>query len=172
MSTTDYIVDIALILVIFRQTRTRELTARHAIVPLAIVAWAGQHYLRGFTLGGNDLVLIAAFTVVGLALGAWSGLATRVWRENDGHVVARAGVVAAVTWIVGMGFRFAFALYANTTGGSQAIGRWSAHHAVTSGQVWTTALVLMAFAEVLSRVGIMQWRRWVLSDRAPELAFN
>ena len=88
------------------------------------------------------------------------------------HVVARAGVVAAVTWIVGMGFRFAFALYANTTGGSESIGRWSAHHAVTSGQVWTTALVLMAFAEVLSRVGIMQWRRWVLSDRAPELAFN
>jgi hypothetical protein len=58
-----------------------------------------------------------------------------------------------------MGFRFAFALYANTTGGDQAIGRFSAAHSITSGQAWTTALVLMAFAEVLARVGIMQWRR-------------
>ena len=32
MSITDYIVDIALILIIFRQIRTRELTPRNAIL--------------------------------------------------------------------------------------------------------------------------------------------
>jgi hypothetical protein len=35
----------------------------------------------------------------------------------------------------------------------------AAHHSITSGQVWTTALVLMAFGGVLARVGIMQYRR-------------
>ena len=66
----------------------------------------------------------------------------------------------------GRGFRFVFALYAGTAGGDRAIGRFSAHHAITSGQVWTTALVLMAFAEVLARVAIMQWRRVHAGDAA------
>jgi hypothetical protein len=163
VSVTDYVVDIALILIIFRQARTRELTVRNAILPLVIIAWAGQHYLRGFSVGGNDLALIAGFTVVGLGLGTWSGLATRVWRDVTGTVLARAGAVAVATWIAGMGFRFLFALYANTAAGEQALGRFSAAHGITSGQAWTTALVLMAFAEVLARVGIMQVRRWRLS---------
>jgi hypothetical protein len=104
MSITDYIVDIALILVIFRQIRTRELTPRNAILPMAIIAWAGWHYLRGFTVGGNDLTLIAVFTAAGIALGSWSGLATGIWRGPDGAVLARAGLAAAATWIAGMGF--------------------------------------------------------------------
>jgi hypothetical protein len=165
MSTTDYVVDIALILVIFWQVRPRELTATAVILPLAIIAYAGHHYLHRFTIAGNDVLLMVAFTLAGVALGTWSGLATRVWRDGD-HVLARAGVLAAATWVAGMGFRFAFALYANTSGGDRAIGRFSAHHSITSGQAWTTALVLMAFAEVLGRVGIMQWRRIHASDAA------
>jgi hypothetical protein len=158
MSTTDYIVDIALILVIFWQVRPRELTAGAVILPLAIIAYAGFHYLHRFTVAGNDVLLMAVLALVGVLLGSWSGLATRVWREH-GRVLSRAGVLAAATWITGMGFRFAFALYANTAGGDQAIGRFSAQHSITSSQAWTTALVLMAFAEVLARVAIMQWRR-------------
>ena len=167
MSITDYIVDIALILIIFRQIRTRELTPGNAILPVAIIAWAGWHYLHGFTIGGNDLPLIAVFTAAGVALGSWSGLATGIWRGPDGAVLARAGLAAAATWIAGMGFRFAFAVYASTTTGEQVIGRFSAHHAITTGQVWTTALVLMAFGEVLARVAITQWRRWKLTTGHP-----
>ena len=63
MSTTDYVVDILLILVIFRQVRPRELTARSAILPIVIMVYAGVHYLRGFTLGGNDVLLIAVLCV-------------------------------------------------------------------------------------------------------------
>ena len=158
MSTTDYVVDILLILVIFRQVRPRELTARSAILPIAIMAYAGAHYLRGFSVGGNDVLLISVFTVAGIALGTWSGLASRVWADGA-TVLAQAGAIAVATWILGMGFRFAFALYANSTGGDRAIGRFSIHHSITSGQVWTTALVLMAFGEVIARVGSMQWRR-------------
>lgn len=158
MSTIDYVVDILLIVVIFRQVRPLEITARSAVLPLLIIAYAGQHYLHGFALGGNDLLLIVLFTCAGIALGTWSGLATRVW-SHEGTVLVQAGAVAVATWIMGMGFRFAFAVYANTAGGDRAIGRVSAHHAITSGQAWTTALVLMAFGEVLARVALMQWRR-------------
>jgi len=172
MSTTDYIVDIALILIIFRQTSIRELTARHAVLPILIIAWAGQHYLRGFTIGGNDLPLIVGFAVLGAALGSWSGLATKVWREGSGPVLARAGTVAVLTWVAGMGFRFAFAVWANTPSGDRAIGRFSVEHHVTSGQAWTTALVLMAFGEVLARVAIMQWRRARLSQPAAQLVYG
>lgn len=158
MSTLDYIVDIALILVIFWQVRPRELTAGAVILPLAIIVYAGVHYLHRFTVAGNDVLLMALLTFAGIILGCWSGLATRVWRDGD-RVLARVGALAATTWIAGMGFRFAFALYANTAAGDTAIGHFSAQHSITSGQAWTTALVLMAFAEVLARIGIMQWRR-------------
>lgn len=158
MSTADYVVDILLIVVIFWQVRPRELTARSAILPVAILVWAAVHYLRGFHVGGNDVLLMTLFTAAGVALGLWSGLATRVWRD-EGRVYVQVGVMAAGTWVVGMGFRFAFAVYANTTGGNAAIGRFSVDHAITSGQAWTTALVLMAFGEVLARIAIMQVRR-------------
>jgi len=158
VSTADYVVDILLIVVIFWQIRPRELNARSAVLPLAILVWAGLHYLRGFGVGGNDVLLIALFSSVGIVLGVWSGLATRVWSDHA-RVYAQVGAVAAGTWVLGMGFRFAFAVYANTAGGEEAIGRFSVHHAITSGQAWTTALVLMAFGEVLARVTIMQVRR-------------
>jgi hypothetical protein len=103
------------------------------------------------------------FTCVGIALGTSSGLSTRVWASHR-SVLAQAGALAVGTWILGMGFRFAFAVYANTADGEPAIGRFSARHSITSGQAWTTALVLMASGEVLARVAIMQWRRRVLAS--------
>jgi hypothetical protein len=95
----------------------------------------------------------------------WSWLSTV--NGPDGAVLARVGFAAAATWIAGMGSRFAFAVYANTTAGEQVIGRFSAHHAITTGQVWTTALVLMAFGEVLARLAVTQWRRWKFTTGRP-----
>jgi hypothetical protein len=166
MSTTDYVVDIALILIIFRQLKARELTARTALLPLAIVIWAGQHWLRGFAVGGHDLALIVGFGVVGLVLGALSAWGTQVWRRGDGTVLSRVGAAGVLTWIAGMGFRFAFAVWANTDSGAAAVGRFSREHDITSSQAWTTALVIMAFAEVLARLVILQVRRVRLADAA------
>ena len=129
------------------------------MLPLAIMAYAGAHYLHGFPVGGNDVLLTAVLTVTGIVLGCLSGLATQMWRGDDGQVLVRVSAAAITAWVLGMGFRFAFAVYANTSAGDAAIGRFSAHHGITSGQAWTTALVLMAFGEVLARVAIMQYRR-------------
>lgn len=168
MSTTDYVIDILLILVIFRHLRPSKLAARSAILPVAIMVWAGIHYLHGFKVGGNDVLLMALLSIVGIALGGASGLATQVWQSTTGEVLARVGVTAILFWVIGMGFRFAFAVYANSARGGAAIGRFSARHSITSSQAWITALVLMAFGEVLARVAIMQYRRVRL--RTPQIA--
>ena len=158
MSIADYVIDILLIAIVVLQMRPRPQTWRSMLRPLVLVAIAGVHYLRSVDLARNDLILIVLLTVIGVVLGASSGLATRLWKNIDGIVIAQAGLFAAFLWIAGMGFRFAFALYANTDSGGAHVARFSVRHDITSPQVWTTALVLMAFGEVLARVGYLQWR--------------
>ena len=157
MSVTDYVIDILLILVIFRQVRPHELTPRAALLPLALLAIAGIIYLRPFTLGGNDLALILILAAVGIVLGGLSGLADRIWRDERRRLMFRAGVISVITWVAGMGFRFWFAYYAYHSGGP-AVARFSVRHDITGADIWTTALVLMAFGQVLARLGVLQVR--------------
>ena len=58
MSVTDYLIDILLIVVIFRQVRPHELTLRTVVLPLILMVAAGIIYLRPVTIQGNDLLLI------------------------------------------------------------------------------------------------------------------
>jgi hypothetical protein len=79
----------------------------------------------------------------------------------------KAGGAAALLWVLGMGSRFAFSVWASH-GGGPALGRFSAEHGLTA-VGWTAALVLMALAEVLSRTAIMVARarraRRAVADR-------
>jgi len=158
VSVTDYVIDILLILVIFRQVRPHELTPRAALLPLALLAAAGIIYLRPFTLRGNDLALILILAAAGIVLGTLSGLADRIWRDEQGRLMFRAGAISVITWVAGMGFRFWFAYYAYHSGGP-AVARFSVRHDITGADIWTTALVLMAFGQVLARLGVLQVRR-------------
>ncbi len=158
MSIADYVIDILLIVVIFRQVRPHELTPRAALLPLALLVIAGIIYLRPFTLRGNDLALILILAAVGLVLGALSGLADRIWRDERRQLMFRAGAISVITWVAGMGFRFWFAYYAYHSGGP-AVARFSVRHDITGADIWTTALVLMAFGQVLARLGVLQVRR-------------
>jgi hypothetical protein len=170
MSLTDYIIDIGLIGIVFLQIRGRRLTLRSLLIPLAIVAWAVSNYLHGVPTGGNDLLLVSLGTAMGALLGALSGLFTRVTGRPDGSVVAKAGLLAATFWVLGVGARFAFQLYA-THGGAAAIGRFSAAHHITSGSAWVAALLFMAIAEVVLRTGILAWQArslgWLGGRRVP-----
>ena len=58
----------------------------------------------------------------------------------------------------GTGFRFAFAYYADHSGGA-SVARLSVAHDITGAQIWTTAPVLMTFGQALARVGVLQVRR-------------
>ena len=94
MTTTDWIIDIALILIVFRQLREERLTARTVLLPVVLMAWAGFTYLRGVPAAGNDLVVIGLLTAVGVVFGLSSGLLTRV-RYSSGSVYIRATAGAA-----------------------------------------------------------------------------
>jgi hypothetical protein len=84
MSSADYVIDILLILVIFRAGRPQPLTPRAALLPLALLAIAGIVQLQPVTLAGNVLGLIGILAAVGIVLGALSGLADGIWPEQGG----------------------------------------------------------------------------------------
>lgn len=159
MSATDYIIDILLIGIVLRQIRPRPLTERSVLLPAALLAFAGAEYLKGFPTGGNDVVLDGVLILAGAALGSVSGMATEVWSQPETGVMCRAGIVAASVWVLGMGLRFGFDIWANTASGQTSLLHFSEHHAITSAQAFVTAFVLMAFAQVIFRVSILQFRR-------------
>lgn len=159
MSATDWIIDALLVALVLRQIRPRQLTARAVILPAVLLVVAGSEYLHAFPTGGNDVAMDAVLVAVGAVLGIVSGVTTTVWRSEGGSPMCRAGVVAATVWIVGMGSRMAFDIWAHTHGGSADLVRFSAQHSITTANAFATAFVLMAFAQVGFRVGILQVRR-------------
>lgn len=165
MTLTDWIIDIALVLIVFRQLRETPLTIRTVLLPLAVIGWAAATYLHGVPTAGNDLPLIALLTVVGAAFGLASGLLTRV-RYSAGAVRVRATVSAAALWVISMGARMAFAVWATYPAGAARIGSFSAAHDISGGQAWVTSLLLMAFGEVIVRLAIIFARGRVLSSRS------
>ncbi|WP_037577698.1 DUF1453 family protein [Phaeacidiphilus oryzae] len=155
MSFSDWLIDLALIGLVVLQLRARRLTVRSLLLPVALVCWAGFHYLHAVPTSGDDLLLIVPATLAGLALGVGAGVLTRVYRGDDA-VLARATAAAAVLWVLGVGVRLAFQVY-STHGGAPSIGRFSVDHQI-SADAWAPALVLMAFGEVLARTAVV-WLR-------------
>ncbi|MBW8796663.1 MAG: hypothetical protein JF597_24595 [Streptomyces sp.] len=151
MTTTEWITDIALVLVVFRQLREGRLDLRSFLIPLGIVAFVAHQYLDGVPTAGNDLVLIGVLMAVGAALGVAGGVCTRL-RIVGEHVLIKAGAVSAILWIVGMGARMGFQLWTEQGGGADDVARFSATHQITSGQAWVAAFVLMALTEVVTRL--------------------
>ncbi|MER7838471.1 hypothetical protein ABTY98_21925 [Streptomyces sp. NPDC096040] len=164
MTISDWIIDVALILVVIRQMREERLTAFRLLLPLGLVTWVATSYLHEIPTAGNDLVLMATFAGIGVACGVAGGLLTRV-RYADGHVRVKATVGAAALWVLSMGFRLAFAIWTSHSSGATHIARFSTTHDITSEQAWVAALVLMAVSEVVIRLGIIVVRGQTLRGR-------
>ncbi|MFD4874482.1 hypothetical protein ACFWOB_14060 [Streptomyces sp. NPDC058420] len=150
MTTTDWITDIALLLVVFRQLREGRLDLRSYLIPLGIVAFVAHSYLDTVPTAGNDLVLIGTLVAVGAALGIAGGVYTRI-RSADTHLFIKAGAVSAILWVLGMGARMGFQLWVDH-GGADDVARFSATHQITTGDAWVAAFVLMALTEVVTRL--------------------
>jgi len=151
MTITDYLINIVLIGLVILQIRGSRLDLRSALRPVIIVAAAAVYYLRGFPTGGHDLLLDLVLGAAGLVLGIACGAATRVWRASDGFGYAKAGVIAAAFWIIGIGSRLGFEEYV-THGGTKTIANFSIAHDITSQSAWVAGFVLMALAEVIARL--------------------
>lgn len=164
MTLTDWIIDLVLLLIVFRQLREEPLTARTILLPLGIVGWTANNYLHDIPTAGNDLVLVGAFAAVGIAFGFLGGLLTRV-RRVGGQVHIKATAGAAALWVVSMGFRLGFAVWSTHSSGPEHLTHFSAAHDITSGQAWVAALVLMAVCEVAVRLGTIVVRGQMLVAR-------
>ncbi len=157
MTLTDYLINIALIALVILQIRGSRLDLKTALRPVILVAAAAVYYLRGVPVAGNDVILYAVLGGIGLVLGVGCGATTRVWRASDGHGYAKAGVIAAALWIFGLGSRLGFEEFWSH-GGTHAIVSFSIAHDITSQNAWVAALVLMALAEVISRLVVIRIR--------------
>jgi len=161
MTTTEWITDIALILVVFRQLREGRLDLKTFLIPLGIVAFVANAYLDSVPTGGNDLILIGALMGAGAVLGVAGGIYTRV-RIAGEHVLIKAGAVSAILWVLGMGARMGFQLWTEH-GGADDVARFSLVHHITSDQAWVAAFVLMALTEVVTRLATIFVRSRMLT---------
>lgn len=165
MTTTDYLIDSALILLVVLQIKERPLTVRQLLRPLVIVSIAVVSYLHGIPTAGNDLVLAGAVTLLGAVIGIASGQTVIMRRGSAGEARARSGWVSGFFWVLGMGSRMAFLVWISH-GGSATIVSFSAQHSITSGEAWTVALLGMAVAEVVGRTAVLAIRSRRIAGQA------
>jgi hypothetical protein len=170
MTTTDYLIDSALVLLVLLQIKERTLTTRTLVRPLVIVAIAVANYLHGIPTGGNDLVLVAVLALLGAGIGIASGQTVLMRVGPHGEVLARSAWASAFFWVLGMGSRFAFIYWISYTGAA-SLASFSAQHSITGADAWTVALLAMAVFEVCGRSALLAVRRNQLQGRvAAELA--
>jgi hypothetical protein len=153
MTTTEYLLNAALVLVVVRQLRGKRLIGSAIYVPLAICAYVGYTYLHSIPTSGNDLALVLIGAVAGLTLGTLCARFTLVYPDQDGVPFARATGIAAVLWVLGVGARIAFSLYAQHGGGA-TVEHFSVAHSLSS-DAWVACFVLMAILEAVSRTAVL-----------------
>jgi hypothetical protein len=167
-----YLINALLVLLVVRQIREHQLDLRALAVPVLAVGTAAVMFLHSVPGGGSDIALDLLCLSAGAALGAVGGLATHLRVGADGRPLGRAGVLAASMWIAGVGARmvFYFAYFAATHGAGPAIARFSVAHHITGPGAWTAALVMMALADVLTRLAVVYLRGRRLTPSTPVLA--
>src|SRR5262252_4554263 len=157
MNINMYVINAILILMVIRQIREHPLDLRSLAIPVLAVGCAAVLFLHSVPAGGNDIALELACVLAGAAMGAIGGLATRLSLGADGRALGRAGWLAAGMWVGGVGARLAFAV-ADSNGAGPAIGRFSIAHHITGKPAWVAALVMMALADVLTRLAVIYLR--------------
>jgi hypothetical protein len=152
-----YLINALLILLVIRQVREHQLDLRALAVPVLAVAAAAVMFLHAAPGGGSDLTLDLLCVSAGAAMGAIGGLATRLRPGAGGRPLGRTGVLAAGMWIAGVGARMVF-YFAATHGAGPAIAAFSVAHHITGSAARTAALVMMALADVLTRLAVVYLR--------------
>ena len=157
MNINMYVINAILVLMVIRQIREHQLDLLALVVPALAVGCAAVFFLHSVPGGGNDIALELICLSAGAMMGAVGGLATRLRRGADGRPLGRAGWLAASMWVAGVGARMAFA-FAATNGAGPAIARFSMAHHITGSDAWVAALVMMALADVLTRLVVVYLR--------------
>ena len=166
MNINVYVINAILVLMVIRQIREHPLDLGSMAIPVLAVGAAAVLFLHSVPLGGNDIVLELACILVGATMGAIGGLATYLRRGADGRPLGRAGWLAASMWVGGVGARLVFAIAASN-GAGPAIARFSVANHITGSAAWVAALIMMALADVLTRLVIIYLRGRRLTPVSP-----
>jgi hypothetical protein len=171
MNAVDYILDAVLLATVFLQFRGRRLTARNLALPVVIVIYFLFAYLKGVPTVGNDAYLILGGVGLGLVFGVGAGAFTRVYPGPKG-IYAKAGLLAATFWTLGVVGRTAFSLYATDggLGADRTIGDLMHTYDITTSKAIVACLLLMVLVEVGSRQVIVGLRYLNLRNQAPVVA--
>jgi hypothetical protein len=156
MTTTEYLLNAAFVLLVLRQARERELDRRSVFVPLVLMFFVVSQYVHTLPTAGNDLALIVLLAGVGLTLGLLGGFATHLRAGDNGVALARVGWITGGLLVLGIGSRMAFA-FAVGHGFEPAVRAFSITHQIGA-TAWPVALVLMALIEVGARIAVVQVR--------------
>ena len=165
-NTTMYVINAILVLMVIRQIREHPLDLRSLAGPVLAVGAAAVLFLHSVPVAGHDFVLELLCVAAGATMGAVSGLSTKLRRGSDGRAFGRAGWLSASLWITGVGARMAFAIIASN-GAGPAIARFSVAHQITGSAAWVAALIMMALADVLTRLVVIYSRGRRLTAAAP-----
>jgi hypothetical protein len=168
MTTTDYLINAAFVLVVLRQAHERKLDPRYYLPPLAIVTWVATQYIHSLPSGGGDIYLIGALITVGVASGTVSGFATHLRADNEGTGYARLGWLAGGLLIAGISSRMLFVWFVQN-GGEATVRSFSAAHHI-SAAAWPFALVMMGLCEVAARIVVVYLRSRTLAPQTPSAA--
>lgn len=153
MTLTDWVIDIVLLLLVVLQIRGRRLGLVQLVLPLVLVGIAVAHYAQALPSTPNGHLLIVLGPAIGLVLGVLSGALTKVWMQ-DGTPFARATIAAAALWVLGMGFRLAFQIWANSATGGAHLATFSVAHTIQA-SAWVDGLLFMAVGEVVGRTVLL-----------------
>src|SRR6266851_2123872 len=88
-TTSTYIINAILVLLVVRQIREHRLDLRGLAVPVLAVGAAAVFFLRSVPGRGNDIPLELICASAGAVMGALAGLATHLRRSGDGPVQRR-----------------------------------------------------------------------------------
>jgi hypothetical protein len=158
MTSTDYILDSALVLLVLLQLKEHQLHISSMLRPLVVVGFACLMYVHSIPTAGNDLLLVAVLAVTGGVIGIASGRTLHMHVNETGEVLARAGWASACFWVLGMGSRFGFAVWISGAGAASLM-HFSAAHTITTPHAWTVALLSMALCEVVGRTATVMTRK-------------
>ncbi len=153
MTATEYLMNIGLVGLVVLQIRGHKITRARLLLPVVVTVWVAAQFLHSLPTAGNDTALEVTLASSGVILGLLAGLATTVTRQGTG-AFARAGALAAMLWVVGIGARVGFSLWV-ANGGQNSIASFSASHHITSGAAWAAGFIFMAMLEVTVRTAVL-----------------